>query len=267
MLNVSEVGDDLKSITMFHILAFTSVILASCSGTELHPNSRIVQASVSDPWAIPYQVSIEFSHAHRCSGSMVSPTWALTVAHCIKDLDSSELTIRATAPMRNILGQIRNVSFYVLHPKYEPETMDYDIALIRLSEEIAFGNTTNNTVTIATEVPFEGNIARVSGWGSPYPGAWLSPLLTEKNVTIVYFNECQYAYSGINNLVTERMICATSTSGGPCQGDTGDPLVFEEELIGVMAWSYGCGEPKFPTVYTDVTKFRAWVSDYTGLEF
>jgi trypsin len=63
------------------------------------------------------------------------------------------------------------------------------------------------------------------------------------------------------------MICGISTGGGPCQGDTGDPLVYNDELIGMMSWSYGCGERKFPTVYTDVTKFRGWITDYTGTEF
>jgi trypsin len=75
----------------------------------------------------------------------------------------------------------------------------------------------------------------------------------------VYFNDCKYLYEGIGSPVTERMLCARSTTGGPCQGDSGDPLVYNGELIGIMSWSFGCGGGKFPTVYTDVTQFTAWI--------
>lgn len=83
----------------------------------------------------------------------------------------------------------------------------------------------------------------------------------------MYFNDCQYVYGGIGNTVTERMICARNTDGGPCQGDTGNSLVYNEELIGMMSWSYGCGVWKYPTVYTDVTKFRDWIFNNTGLQY
>lgn len=136
----------------------------------------------------------------------------------------------------------------------------------QLSEDIPFGSTIDS-ISIGSEVPFDGNVARVSGWGATSSSAWLSSQLNEKEVTIVYFNDCKYLYEGIQNPVTERMVCAGSRDGGPCQGDSGDPLVYNEQLIGLMSWSFGCGDSKYPAVYTDVTKFRGWIADYTGLSF
>jgi trypsin len=81
----------------------------------------------------------------------------------------------------------------------------------------------------------------------------------------VFFNECKYQYEGMRNPLTERMVCGMSIDGGPCQGDSGDPLVFNGQLIGLMSWSYGCGDRQFPAVYTDVTKFRAWIAGYIGV--
>jgi trypsin len=81
----------------------------------------------------------------------------------------------------------------------------------------------------------------------------------------MYFNDCKYLYEGIGNPVTDRMFCASSKDGGPCQGDTGDPLVYNNKLIGMMSWSFGCGEGKFPAVYTDVTKFSSLTSVTTLL--
>ena len=103
----------------------------------------------------------------------------------------------------------------------------------------------------------------VSGWGAPSSGQWLSSELIAKEVTIMYFNDCKYLYEGIGNPITDRMLCASSTSGGPCQGDTGDPLVYNTKLIGMMSFSFGCGEGKFPAVYTDVTKFKDWIENIT----
>jgi len=99
----------------------------------------------------------------------------------------------------------------------------------------------------------------VSGWGATSSGAWLSAQLQEKEVTIVYFNDCKYLYEGIGNPVTDRMLCASGEFGGPCQGDSGDPLLYDNELIGMMSWSFGCGDGKFPAVYTDVTKVGPWL--------
>ena len=118
----------------------------------------------------------------------------------------------------------------------------------------------NNTISIATNVPYDGRTATVSGWGATSPGEWLPRELFEKEATIMYFNDCKYLYQGVGDPVTERMLCAGSTIGGPCQGDSGDPLIYGNELIGMMSWSFGCGEGKFPAVYTDVTKFGTWIA-------
>ncbi|PNF41030.1 hypothetical protein B7P43_G08500 [Cryptotermes secundus] len=183
---------------------------------------------------------------------------------CYRRTDYANLVVRAGPVLRGILGTLRNVSLYVPYPGYDDQIMDYDIALVKLSEDIPFDSTIDS-LDIGTEVPFDGNVATVSGWGATSSGAWLSSVLNERNVTILYFNDCKYLYEGIQNPVTERMFCAGSRDGGPCQGDPGDPLVYNEQLIGLMSWSFGCGDGKYPAVYTDVTKFRGWIADYAGL--
>lgn len=132
--------------------------------------------------------------------------------------------------------------------------------------DIPFGSTIQS-ISIGKEIPFDGNVAIVSGWGATSSGAWLSSQLIGKAVIIMYFNDCKYLYEGIMNPVTERMVCAMSIGGGPCQGDSGDPLVYNGQLIGLLSWSFGCGDRKYPAVYTDVTKLRGWIADYTGLSF
>ena len=49
-----------------------------------------------------------------------------------------------------------------------------------------------------------------------------------------------------------------------CRGDSGGPMVrgagAAEELIGLTSWSRGCGYKDYPSVYTDITKYRRWIA-------
>lgn len=43
------------------------------------------------------------------------------------------------------------------------------------------------------------------------------------------------------------------------QGDSGGPLVCDRRIYGVVSWGNGCGDAKFPGVYTAVSRFRRWI--------
>jgi secreted trypsin-like serine protease len=69
------------------------------------------------------------------------------------------------------------------------------------------------------------------------------------------------------------MICTFRRQGSAhsvftCIGDSGGPLVRivgrHEELVGITSWSKGCGYKDYPDVYTDVTKYRAWIEAARG---
>ena len=49
-------------------------------------------------------------------------------------LDAADIKVRANAIMRGVLGDSYSVSDFALHPDYDGEIMDYDIALLKVSK-------------------------------------------------------------------------------------------------------------------------------------
>jgi hypothetical protein len=49
-------------------------------------------------------------------------------------LKHTDLRVRVNAVLRGVLGQLYEVLSVTLHPDYDPETMDYDVALLEVSK-------------------------------------------------------------------------------------------------------------------------------------
>ena len=45
------------------------------------------------------------------------------------------------------------------------------------------------------------------------------------------------------------------------QGDSGGPLTVDRKLIGIVSWSKGCGDFKYPAVFTRVSKYIDWIEE------
>lgn len=82
-------------------------------------------------------------------------------------------------------------------------------------------------------------------------------------VPIINQEECVAAYESYNP-VTDNMICAGDLENGgigPCQEDLGGPLVVNNVIVGITSWSLGCARPKYPGVWTRVSKYREWIDE------
>lgn len=62
------------------------------------------------------------------------------------------------------------------------------------------------------------------------------------------------------------MICAEAEDqlpGDPCYGDVGNPLVVDGTLIGITMWSFDCGTPFSPWIFTNVAYYEDWLNPPT----
>ncbi|CAD7084572.1 unnamed protein product [Hermetia illucens] len=217
----------------------------------------------AQPGEAPYMVSIQLSYresGHFCGGCLITASYILTAAHCFKymnrhvlkhlivvihDLDS---TYRSGSKNRQI-GKSNGV---YLHSKYNGS--EYDIAILKLRKPFRLDSLTK-TVQIANHSFPNGQPCLVIGWGRRVNNDHHSTILQIATVRIDRELTCIE-----RNPKTE--ICAGNLEGGAdiCVGDSGGPLICENQLVGIVSRGIQpCAQPLIGTVFTNVTAYRGWI--------
>ena len=84
-------------------------------------------------------------------------------------------------------------------------------------------------------------------------------------VPIIDEHECREASRNFTEISNE-VICTFDRSGNRCSGygDSGNPLMVADKLLGVMAWSPGFPDGKRPDIFTNVAHptYRNWILTY-----
>ncbi|XP_043098417.1 transmembrane protease serine 9-like [Puntigrus tetrazona] len=239
-------------------------------------NTRIVGGVDAFEGSWPWQVSLQSSSfgGHFCGGSLINSEWVLTAAHCLPGVSTSDLLVylgKRTQQGVNTYEISRNVISIIVHPSYNSQTSDNDIALLRLSSTVTFNNYIRPVCLAAQNSIFSnGTSSWITGWGDVRSGVSLAApgILQETMVPVVANEQC-------NNLlgsgsVTSNMICAGLIEGGKdtCQGDSGGPMVSKQCSLwiqsGITSWGYGCADPSSPGVYTRVSQYQSWITNNVG---
>ncbi|KAA0707906.1 Trypsin-3 [Triplophysa tibetana] len=165
--------------------------------------------------------------------------------------------------------QFSKAQSMIPHPMYNKSSNNADIMLIKLSSPIEL----NKYVSLAplpkqNTGPLAGRMCRVSGWGSTsHSGGQIPLTLRTVRLPIISTAKCNSSQS-FNGNITVNMICAGMRAGGmdACKGDSGGPLVCDGRVYGLVSWGNGCGDPRFPGVYTAVSRKVMSVAEDYGLE-
>ncbi|ENN70320.1 hypothetical protein YQE_12831, partial [Dendroctonus ponderosae] len=220
----------------------------------------------------PHQVSFQNWHRHSCGGSLISPEWILTAAHCIS-AGTHRYQFRLGSELWAQGGVLVSSSVAIRHPLYNSSTLDYDIGLMKLAQLQSEVADAIGYAQLPPEgwAPLPGATASVTGWGTPFSGGSLMDELQEVFVPIVSNDSCEEYYrewlATRSYQITERMLCAGFVDGGKdaCQGDSGGPLIVDGYLTGVVSWGNGCAFAGYPGLYASVPNLRAWIREETGL--
>ncbi len=238
-----------------------------------------VTGLISDfPWQV-YYISGNF----RCGGSIISPDWVVTAAHCTKDdagnpipVATMSVKVGSNNPGNNanlnntVDGKRYIVSQVIVHEAYNSQTNLNDIALLKISGPINFPNATPIKLVTSTDVANGAILPGVMSWVTGYGLVNVSPnilpsSLQKVQLPIVSNLQASTVWGTIPS--TDLMAGYLNGNKDACSGDSGGPLVVpvfgEFKLAGIVSW--GSANCDTYGAYTRVSDFNSWISTNTGI--
>ncbi|NWX50959.1 ACRO protein, partial [Steatornis caripensis] len=238
-------------------------------GTDAQPGAWPWIVSIQDPW--------KAGTGHICGGSLISPQWVLTAAHCFiwaRHITMWRVVVGATSLTQ--LGpeaQGRRIRRLLVHEQYDNISERNDIALVELDQPVQCGYSIQLAcVPNASLRVSELRTCYVSGWGSTTARSGKrTDALQEAKVRLIDTKLCNSSlwYRGA---IHTHNLCAGYPQGGidTCQSDSGGPLMCKDNgadyywVVGVTSWGKGCGRAMQPMVYTSTQHFHNWILLQTG---
>ncbi|XP_035272261.1 mast cell protease 1A-like [Anguilla anguilla] len=246
---------------MLGVPLFLQLALLPLLVRTAHQDSGIVNGKEAQPHSRPYMVSVQQKNRHACGGFLVSDSFVMTAAHCLKWGENLTVLLGAHDISENRKSNRAEVKFYHIHPGFDAHTLENDIMLLQLrtavrkSKEVKWIPLPKKDKDTKPKT-----LCSVAGWGAIKTNGTSSPRLLEVNVNVMDRAVCRKIWR--NKPITPRMMCAGggADNRGFCQGDSGGPLVCKDTAVGIVTFNDGnCDTPKRPNVYTQISKYLPWV--------
>nr|XP_033322714.1 chymotrypsin-2-like [Megalopta genalis] len=247
-----------SSLVQLFLLALISIV--TVDGFTYKINS--IDASDKQ---FTFMASIRVTGKHLCGGAIIGKRYILTAGHCVaeaKRVNISDVTVLTGTIFVNDGSSGTTSTVDSMYNAYgNGQISDTDIGLIKLTKDLTW-NSTTNAISLSEIVPDAGKYGTMVGWGSRYSNNVPIPNDRMQYQLVYIADDCTpYQTTATRTCTTASIICTNNgPSTGACYGDSGNPLIYKDNVVGVVSRAVLCGTG-FSDVYSRVSENLGFIKD------
>lgn len=239
---------------------FTRVLASVATAVTVAVSASPIAGAVTNGWT-PSTDSIADSvvkigvRGTNCSGVMISPSWAMTAAHCVDGVPQPG-SVEVLAPIQPGINRDQGTYTATVHRHPEPQP---DIVLLNLD-----GVHHGTYAALPDRGPRVGDVGSLVGFGGSGQN-----IRTAQGLDILVYD----TYQRNRDTYTGQMSSATPYNGEPRQGDSGGPVFIDDQVHGIFAHGilntseYSEEDLVFAEVGSfSVAHYLDWIEETTGID-
>ncbi|XP_026466688.1 chymotrypsin-1-like [Ctenocephalides felis] len=270
------------------MIKYAFIIIIICHIHETYETSnpksynhthRIVGGEITSIEKYPYIVSLQKSGYHFCGGSIVNHRWILTAAHCVQPLTFFWMcSFKIIAGVSNCQKyknrkevQILKSKNCYIHPNYQSlsNKLTNDLALVSTQDSLYFNHVVQpaklaHSSNSSLDIGELFDECTAIGWGQ----IWVDPEhesnirqhnpLRSVQLGVLSHKDCRRKWVDIG--ISKSDIClAANRNQTIYYGDSGSPLLCNDEQYGVASYLLREKLELRNVVYMRVDKYKYWI--------